>query len=71
MQTVNPQYRKLQQHLDKLPVGFPETESGVEIRILKYLFTPQEAAIAIDLSYLPETISVIFKRIKRKKMVTG
>ena len=28
-------YRKLQERLDKLPVGYPPTESGVEIRILK------------------------------------
>ncbi|MHA1885119.1 MAG: hypothetical protein ACW96S_08715 [Promethearchaeota archaeon] len=32
-------YRVLQQALDKLPIGFPETESGVEIRILKHIFT--------------------------------
>ena len=36
-------YRKLQQHLDRMPVGFPATESGVEIRILRQLFTPEEA----------------------------
>ena len=28
-------YRRLQEHLDKMPVGFPATESGVEIKILK------------------------------------
>ena len=33
-------YKKLREHLDKLPVGFPETESGIEMRILKHLFTP-------------------------------
>jgi hypothetical protein len=36
-------YRKLQKHLDTLPIGFPPTESGVEIRILKHLFTPKQA----------------------------
>ena len=39
-------YRKLQEHLDKMPIGFPATESGVEIRILKHLFTPDEAELA-------------------------
>ena len=43
-------YRKLQQHLDRMPVGFPATESGVEIRILQRLFTPDEAALAGDIS---------------------
>ncbi len=34
-------YRKLAQHLDDLPAGFPSTESGVELRILRRLFTPE------------------------------
>jgi len=67
MQTATPQYRNLQQHLDRLPVGFPETESGVEIRILKYLFTPEEAEIAIFLNLLPEKVDKINKRLKKKK----
>jgi len=70
MQTVIPQYRKLQQHLDRLPVGFPETESGVEIRILKYLFTPEEAEIAIFLNLLPEKLHKINNRLKKKKKLT-
>lgn len=34
-----------------MPVGFPATESGVEIRILKHLFTPDEARIATYLRH--------------------
>jgi hypothetical protein len=33
-------YRKLQEHLDKMPVGYPATKSGVEINLLKAIFTP-------------------------------
>ncbi|MFX1326311.1 MAG: 4Fe-4S binding protein [Promethearchaeota archaeon] len=44
-------YRELQQHLDSLPVGFPATESGIEIRLLKHLFTPEEAKIASHLKF--------------------
>ncbi len=44
-------YRELQQHLDKLPIGFPATETGVEIRILKQLFTPEEAKAATKLGF--------------------
>ncbi len=28
-------YRRLQRELDKLPVPYPATESGVEIKLLK------------------------------------
>ncbi|MHA1144273.1 MAG: ATP-binding protein [Candidatus Helarchaeota archaeon] len=60
-------YRELQKHLDKMPIGFPATKSGVEIRLLKHLFTPEEAKIAARLKYAPfpsETIDAIFERIK-------
>lgn len=59
-------YRELRQHLDRMPIGFPATKSGVEIRILKQLFTPQDARIALCLSAIPEPIAVIHKRIKRE-----
>ena len=41
----NEVYRALQRHLDRMPVPFPATESGVEIRILKQLFTADEARL--------------------------
>ncbi len=59
-------YRDLQRHLDHMPIGFPATESGVEIRILKQLFTPQHARIALCLSALPEPVPTIHKRIRRE-----
>ncbi len=55
-------YRRLQQHLDRMPVGFPATESGVEIRILQRLFTPEQAEIALQLSAIPEPVAAIQKR---------
>lgn len=57
-------YRELQRHLDGLPVGFPQTESGVEIRILKHLFTPGEAALAKHLGIIPEPLSRIHARLE-------
>ena len=60
-------YRKLQKHIDSnMPLAFPETESGVELRILKQLFTPEEAEIALELSAMPEPVNRIHKRLKNK-----
>ncbi len=56
-------YKKLALHLDNTPCGFPATESGVELRILKQLFTEEEAAIAANLTMIPETAESIAKRI--------
>lgn len=55
-------YRRLQQHLDRMPVAFPPTPSGVEIRILERLFTPEEAEIALELSAIPEPAATIHRR---------
>jgi len=68
MTTESQVYRDLQRHLDKLPIGYPSTESGVEIRILKHLFTPEEAKIATQLSMIPEPLNRIYKRVKKTGM---
>jgi electron transport complex protein RnfB len=55
-------YEKLADYLDTLPAGYPRTESGVELRILKRLFTPEDAALAMHLTLIPEKSSVIAYR---------
>ena len=57
-------YKKLAKHLDNLPGGFPSTPSGVEIRILRRIFTPEEAELAIHLALIPEEPRVIARRAK-------
>lgn len=57
-------YQQLAQHLDKLPAGYPATESGVELRILKRLFTDEEARIAMGLTMLPEAPEAIAARLQ-------
>lgn len=63
MNNVDQIYINLQKHLDKQAVGFPATKSGVEIRILKELFTPEQASLVLNLNYQPQSISDIFKQI--------
>lgn len=55
-------YQKLAQHLDELPAGYPATESGVELRILRRLFSPTEAELATHLTVLAEEPRVIARR---------
>ncbi|MHA1937874.1 MAG: hypothetical protein ACW97O_06650, partial [Candidatus Thorarchaeota archaeon] len=60
-------YRALQEHMDKTPFGFPSTESGSDIRLLKQLFTPEEALIATYLTYSTypiDDLDTIHSRIK-------
>ncbi len=58
-------YRKLAREIDKMPVPFTETASGVELNILKHLFTPEEAEVALNLNIMPETLDRIHKRTKK------
>ena len=54
-------YRNLQKHLDKQPVGYPATKSGSDIRVLKGLFKPEEAEIAMKLNYKPRSLEQIHR----------
>jgi Pyruvate/2-oxoacid:ferredoxin oxidoreductase delta subunit len=55
-------YRRLQEFLDRLPLGFPRTASGVETAILKKLFSEEEAELALLLSPVPEEARSIAER---------
>jgi ferredoxin len=55
-------YRRLQRHLDKQAVGFPAAWSGADIRLLKRLFSPDEALVALALSCKPDAEKQILER---------
>jgi Na+-translocating ferredoxin:NAD+ oxidoreductase subunit B len=63
-------YRRLAQQLDALPNGFPATESGVELRVLAKLFTPEEADLAAQLKLRAETAEEIAARLGRDVQAT-
>ena len=42
-------YQRLAERLDQIPNGFPKSKSGIELRLLARLFTPEEAALASTL----------------------
>lgn len=64
MENTDTVYIELQQHLDKQAVGFPATKSGVELRILKHYFTPEQAGLALHLNYRPQSVPEIYDRAK-------
>jgi len=56
-------YERLAKALDMLPNGFPRTASNVEIRLLKKIFSQEEAFVASQLSGSTESVAEIAKRI--------
>jgi len=56
-------YTRLREFLDKLPGGFPATDTGVEIRILKKLFAPDDAEFVMKLKPEPQTARAIAKQL--------
>lgn len=63
-------YERLANHLDNLPASYPATDSGVELRILKRFFTPEEAEAAVMLTMLPEPSGAIAKKLGKNELDT-
>lgn len=55
-------YQKLAGLLDTIPNGYPPTDTGVEIKILESIFTPEEAEITLNLKLKMETPEQIAER---------
>lgn len=56
-------YRELQERLDKYSVGFPATASGIEITILKTMFTEEDAAFFLSLTPALESPEAVAERV--------
>jgi len=55
-------YQRLRRYLDQLPAGYPETPTGVEIRLLEKIFTPEEAELFTHCKLVAEPPSAIAGR---------
>ena len=60
---MNDVYNRLATKLDQLPNGYPATESGVELKILQKIFTPEEAEMALKIRPIPEPAEAIAERL--------
>ncbi len=55
-------YRRLQEKINDYGPGFPATTSGVELKILKLLFTEQDAEFYMKMVPEPESVKLISQR---------
>jgi Pyruvate/2-oxoacid:ferredoxin oxidoreductase delta subunit/DNA-binding Lrp family transcriptional regulator len=55
-------YLRLREFLDNMPGGYPETDTGVELRILEKFFTPEQAEMTMYLTPLPDPVATIAER---------
>lgn len=58
-------YYDLREQLNQYSLGFPSTESGVEIKILEKLFSEEEAELYLNLSMMLEAPEAIAQRVGR------
>jgi NAD-dependent dihydropyrimidine dehydrogenase PreA subunit len=56
---MNDVYARLADELNRIPNGFPRTQSGVELKLLAKLFTPEDARLATCLTMEPQSIKEI------------
>lgn len=60
-------YRRIQRQLDQYSIGFPATDSGVELEILRRLFPEKDAELFNQLSPRLETPAQIAQRLGREE----
>ncbi len=65
MADSNHVYRQLQKHLDKQPVGYPKTITGSDLKLLKHIFTPYEAELAMSLDYKFSPVDAILPKVNQ------
>ncbi len=64
-------YQRLAEHLDTLPQRYPtDTGTGLELKVLRHVFSPEEARVAIHLKALPEHAADIAARIGKEPQET-
>ena len=68
---MNDIYERVRQRLDMFPQGFPKTASGVELDILRRLFTPDEGEVMLAMRPFPEPASAIAERLSRNAEELG
>jgi len=59
-------YRKLQQRMDQYFLGFPATESGVELRVLEKLFSEEDAEVFLAMTLQAEPPEKVAARLGRE-----
>jgi len=60
-------YKRLAERLDELPHGYPSTDSGVELKILRKIYSPEDAEVAIKLRSIPESAATIGERLGKSE----
>lgn len=58
-------FKQLARRLDEMPNGYPATPSGVELRLLRKIFRPEEARMALQLKDKPERLERIAVRLNK------
>ena len=56
-------YKRLAIKLDETPTAYPATKSGIELKILRKIFSPEDAEMALKLKPLPETAEKVARRL--------
>jgi electron transport complex protein RnfB len=56
-------YERLAATLDKIPNGFPKVEDGTHLKVLKWIFVPEEAELASRMKLKGETAAELSSRL--------
>ena len=57
-------YERLRDRLEMMATGYPATANGVEIKILRRLFSEEDADLFLKMEARPETVQQVALRIE-------
>jgi NAD-dependent dihydropyrimidine dehydrogenase PreA subunit len=58
-------YEQLAEKLNSFPHGFPSCEDRLDLKLLHWVFSPEEVEVALKLSGEPETLDVIASKLEK------
>lgn len=56
-------FERLAEKMNKIQFGFPSATDGLHLKLLRWIYTPEEAEIAVNISPKGETVEVIALRL--------
>ncbi|MHA1221561.1 MAG: hypothetical protein ACTSQB_07495, partial [Candidatus Heimdallarchaeota archaeon] len=64
VRTTNDSYIRLGETLNRIPNGFSMKKDGLYLKLLKWIFEPEEAEIASRMKLIGESLKKMSKRLK-------
>ncbi|MGA2781796.1 MAG: hypothetical protein ABSF13_07725 [Smithella sp.] len=67
---MNDIHERLRDRLEMMAIGYPSTANGVEVKILRQLFSEEDADLFLKMEAKPETVQQVALRVETNVAAT-